>query len=244
MVSNIASAFASLLIGVLQLGAGVADLGRVDEDGGNARIDQRGLERANTGHLELFDDLAGGEHRAAAFVAIAISLVGRVDEFQRHLGRGKGHAVELEVAGLLHFAVDDRHVGHDGLADVGLPDAHGARAVARHARRVDQALRDRERPDRGRQVAAVARPVDERAVDGDLAEEVVDVVVRPRGARQDHGLGRGRGGRAHAVDLLGVGVGAADDAQQQRVARRAALACRGGQVLQAKNTPLLVPPRM
>jgi ribosomal protein L18 len=53
-------------------------------------------------------------------------------------------------------------MGDDGLADVGLPDADDGDAVARHWRgRIDQAIGDGERTDRGGQVAAVARPVDE-----------------------------------------------------------------------------------
>ena len=72
-----------------------------------------------------------------------------------------------------------------------------------------------------REVAAVAAPVDERLVDRDLAEQVVDVVIRLRAPRHDHALARARRRAAHAVDLLAVRVGAADHAQQQRVARRA-----------------------
>ena len=68
-------------------------------------------------------------------------------------------------------------MGDDGLADIGLPDADGGDAVARHAGRVDQAVGDGEGADGGRQVAAVAAPVDEGLVDGDLAEQVVDVVA-------------------------------------------------------------------
>ncbi|MNH32317.1 hypothetical protein D3C79_927530 [compost metagenome] len=65
----------------------------------------------------------------------------------------------------------------DGLADIDLPDTHGGNAIARDARRLDQATADGERADSSRQVAAVAAPVDEGLVDGDLAEQVVDVVL-------------------------------------------------------------------
>jgi hypothetical protein len=79
---------------------------------------------------------------------------------------------------LLHLAVGDRHVGDDGLADVGLPDAHHGHAVARNARRIDQAAADGKRPtaaDRLPQLPLQST----KAVDGDLAEQVVDIVVRP-----------------------------------------------------------------
>ncbi len=87
----------------------------------------------------------------------------------------------------------------------------------------------------GRQVAAVAAPVHERLVDGHLSVKVVDIVVGHAGLGQDHALGGGRGGPAHAVDVGGVRVGAADDAQEELVAGCAGLLASGGQVLQAEE---------
>ena len=81
------------------------------------------FERADARHVELVDEVAGREHRAARTVFVG----GRVQELELHFGGREGHAVEFEVAGLLHRAVGHRHVRDDGLADVGLPDAHGAR---------------------------------------------------------------------------------------------------------------------
>src|SRR5690606_18554491 len=78
---------------VLQLGAGVADVGGVDEDRRDADVDHRGPERADAGNLQVVDQVAGGEHRAAVVAAV----VGRVDELEHDLGRREGHAVELEV---------------------------------------------------------------------------------------------------------------------------------------------------
>jgi hypothetical protein len=115
----------------LQLGAGVAEVGGVDEDGGDAGVDHRGLKRADAGHIQIVHHVAGGEHRAA-FLAV----VGRVDELQHDLGGREGHAVQLEIAGFLHLPGRHRHVGDDGLADVGLPDAHHRHAVLGHARPV------------------------------------------------------------------------------------------------------------
>jgi len=110
--------------------------------------------------------------------------------------------------------------------------------VPRDALGVDEAVGDGVGADRRRQVAAVAAPVDEGLVDRDLAEQVVDVVVRAGALRHDHGLAGARGGAAHAVDLLAVGVGAADHAHQQLVARFARHLRRFRQVLQAEEHAL------
>src|SRR5690606_41832527 len=52
---------------------------------------------------------------------------------------------------------------------------------------------------------------------------------------QDHGLGGGRGGPAHAVGVLAVRIGAADHAQQQLVARLAGHAGALGQVVELEE---------
>ncbi|MNN43237.1 hypothetical protein D3C81_1574630 [compost metagenome] len=158
---------------ILKLGTGIADIVGIDENGRDTRVDQSGFESPDTGHLQVIHQVAGREHRPAAF-----ALIGRrIKELQLHLGRREGHTVEFEVAGFLHFALGNRHMSDDGLADVGLPDTHGGNAIARDARRLDQATADGERTDSSRQVAAVAAPVDEGLVDGHLAEQVVDVVL-------------------------------------------------------------------
>ena len=146
----------------LQLAAGATDIGGIDEDGGDAGVDHRGPQRADARHLEVIDQVPGREQCAAA---IAIGLLGGIKELQHDLRRREGHAVQFEVAGFLHLTVAHRHMREDGLADVGLPDPHRAAAVVRHPRRIDQAIGNRERPHRRTQVAAVAAPVDERAVD-------------------------------------------------------------------------------
>ena len=63
IVSNIASAFGVAVDRVLQLGAGVTDRVGVDEDGRDAGVDHRGLERADARHFEVVDQIAGREHR-------------------------------------------------------------------------------------------------------------------------------------------------------------------------------------
>ena len=129
--------------GGLQLGAGVAQVMRIEEDGGDARVDECGFECAYTGYVQIVHKIAGGEHRATIF-----ALISRVDELQLHLGSREGHTVQLEIPRLLHLAFGDGHMRHDGLADVGLPDPHGAYTVVRHAGGVHQAVGDGERAHR------------------------------------------------------------------------------------------------
>ncbi len=177
-----------------------------------------------------------GKHRAAL-----LAVVGRIEEFQHDLRRREGHPVQLEVAGFLHLTIADRHMGDDGFLNIGLPDTHHTHAVFRDTRRVKQTGMNGKRTDTGRQVAAVAAPVDEGLVDGDLAVEVVDVVVRLAAARQDHALAGAGGGAAHAVDVRGIGVGAADHAHEQPVARLARHPAALRQVLQAEEHALAGP---
>ena len=69
----------------------------------------------------------------------------------------------------------------------------------------NQAALDRKRRDRRQDVAAVLLRRHLGLVDPDLAEQVVDVDARPRGARDDRHLARERVGAADAVDLPLVG---------------------------------------
>ncbi len=113
----------------LQFGAIEAERGGVDEYHRHACVDQRRLEAADARQIEFVDELAAREHRAAV-----LALVGGIEELERDLGGGECHAVEFEVTGFLHLTPADGHVREDRLADIGLPDAHRAVAVARHAR--------------------------------------------------------------------------------------------------------------
>ena len=216
----------------LKFGAVVAQRGRFDEHHRHARIDHRRPEHADTRHVEVIDGVAGGEHRATAF---AIALVRGIDELELHFRRRERHAVQFEVARFLHLAIRHLHMRHDGLLDVGLPDPHGAQAVARHACRVDHSVRDGEGPDRRRQVAAVAAPVDEGAFDRDLSVQVIHVMPGLRARRNDHHLAGARRGPAHAVGVLAVRIGRADHAAQQCVPRRSRHLRPFGQVLQAEE---------
>src|SRR5690606_8740722 len=122
--------------GVLQFSTAVANVAGVDEDRRNARVDHARLECANAGDLELIHYLAGGEHGALP--------VRRVHEFHEDFRRGKGDAIELEVAGFLDLAVGNGYVGDDGFPNVALPDAHDGAAVFGNAFLVDQPVADGE----------------------------------------------------------------------------------------------------
>ncbi|MNN72405.1 hypothetical protein D3C81_1884380 [compost metagenome] len=92
-------------------------------------------------------------------------------------------------------------MGDDGFLDIGLPDAHHAGTVLRNACRVHQPRVQGKSPGSGGEVAAVAAPVDEGLVDGDLTIEVVHIVIRLAAFRQDHAFAGAGSGAAHAVDV-------------------------------------------
>ena len=195
----------------LRLGFGAAQaqgLG-AHEDGGIAGIEQGHRQPAQSRDVQFVDRPPGGQHTAVA--------ARRIEKVEHHLGGRKGHAVEAKIALLLHLAIGHGNVGEDALAQIGLPDAHPGQAVARG---LDQALADGEGAHGGAEIATVARPVDHRYLDGRGAEQIVDVTVRAAGGRDHHHLAGAGGGPAQAVDLLAVGIGAADHPQQQRIARR------------------------
>ena len=106
---------------VLQLFARVAQVGGVQENGRNARVDERGFQTTYVRNVQLVHQVAGREHAAFA--------VGGVEKFDLHFGGGKGNAVQLEIARFQDCAVLHRNMGDDGFADVFLPDFHRADAV-------------------------------------------------------------------------------------------------------------------
>ena len=60
----------------------------------------RRLERADAGHFEVVDQVAGGKHRRRPRLA----FVGAGSRNSSCISAaGKGHAVEFEVAGFLHL---------------------------------------------------------------------------------------------------------------------------------------------
>ena len=217
--------------GLLQLRAVVTNIAGVDKDGRNTRVDHGGLQRTHAGHFKLVYQIAGGKHRPTLSVLIRRGI----HELDLHFGRRKGHAIELEVTGLLHFAIGHGNVGNDGLADIGLPDAHHRSTVFRHPGGIHQTGADREGAHCGGQIAAIATPVDERLVDGHLAEQVIHVVIGLGRRRQNHRLAGAGRCSTHAIGLLAVGIGTADHPQQQIIPRLARHLRRLGQVLQAEE---------
>ena len=207
---------------VLKLRTRVAELRGAEKDRRDARIDHGGLEGAHPGNLEAIHELPRGEERALA--------VGGVEEIHGHLGGGEGHPVELKVPRFLHRAAAHGHLIEQGFLDVGLPNAHFAGALRGHSGGVDQPFGDGKGPHGGGQVAAVAGPVDEGRIDGDLAEKVVHVVARAIAFAHQHHLGGAGGGPTHAVRMLAVGVRAADDPKAQGVPGWAGHLGLGGQV--------------
>ena len=106
---------------VLQLFARVAQVGGVQENGRNARVDERGFQTTYVRNVQLVHQVAGRKHTAFA--------VGGVEKFDLHFGGGKGNAVQLKISCFQDCAVLHRNMGDDGFADVFLPDFHRADAV-------------------------------------------------------------------------------------------------------------------
>jgi len=210
--------------GARQLDAGQAERRSVHEYRGIAGIDQGDVDIAHAGNRQSIHGIASGQHRAAALRIVRTGI----EKSQCDLGGRKRHAVEHEVAHLLHGAVAHRHLGDDFLADVGLPDAHRGHAVVR---RVDESAMDGKRAHCGRQIAAVPRPVDQRRGDRDLSEPVIDVAIRTRAFTHDDDLAGAGRGPAHAVDVLLIRIGAADQAQQRGIPARRI----GGQIFGQKE---------
>ena len=98
------------------------------------------------------------------------------------------------------------------------------------------ACRAKRRP-RG-EVAAVAAPVDEGLVDGDLAVEVVDVMARLAALREDHALAGAGGGAAHPVDIARHRGQGCHHPHEQPVARLAGDPAGFRQVFQAEEHAL------
>ena len=221
---------------VLQLGARIADRFRFDEDRRNARVDHRRLQRADTRHREIVDEVAGREHRPAR----AFFLGGRVHEFELHFGRRERDAVQLEIA------VSCTAPFVTGTcATIVLPMfACQIRTVAtrRAARATDRPPLIANGPTAADRLPQL--PVQSTNALSIDTEQVVDVVAGPRALRHDHRLAGGRRRAAHPVDLLAVRIGL-PITRSSSASRAAPGACAAsGRSCSRKNTPLLVPPRM
>src|SRR5690625_5785478 len=100
--------------------------------------------------------------------------------------------------------------GNDYLLNGCLPHPQAADAVFGNTCRVHQPRMNGKGARGSGQVATVATPIDERLVDGNLAIEVVHIVIRLAAFRQDHALAGTGSGTAHTVGMRRVGIGAAD----------------------------------
>ena len=107
----------------------------------------------------------------------------------------------------------DRDLRHDQFVSVFLMDADGChRFYCRH-----QPLIHGKRSHRGRDVATVSLVIDERAVEGYLAEIVDDIIRRVGGSADDGGLAGGGDRSAQPVDLAPVGVRTAKSGENDLV---------------------------
>ncbi len=113
---------------------------------------------------------------------------------------GAGHAVHDEVALDTRAAVVHGHVRLEYLRGVRVEDADAGNGFDDW----HEPLVDRKRPDRLRDVAAVALVVDVGLVERHVPDGVVDVGVRSRRTADDGDLARERIGPAEAVDLTGI----------------------------------------
>ncbi|SKN34615.1 Uncharacterised protein [Mycobacteroides abscessus subsp. massiliense] len=82
----------------------------------------------------------------------------------------------------------------------------------------------------GGQIAAVAAPIDKRFIDGNLSEQIIDIVIVAFGFVQNHGFAGGRTGVTQTVNLFTVRVGAAEYAQEDFVACPACFLRSGRQI--------------
>ena len=175
--------FAGAVDVVLQLTAREPQLCGIQEDRGDARINQGGIQPAHAGYLKGVDQVTGREH-GAAFV------VGGVDKVHGDFSRGKGDTVQLKITGFLNLPLGDGDSVDDGFTDVRLPNSHFNNAIFGNALRGQHALRDRKGAHRGRQIAAVAAPVHKGLVNGHLTEEVIHIVSGPLAGAHDDGFAR------------------------------------------------------
>ena len=162
----------------LQLGTGVTDIFCVDENGRNTGIDHGGRERSDAWDFKLINHIAGGEHGTLP--------VCRVHEVHFYFGGRKGYAVQFKITGFLHFTIGDGNVGNNGLLDIDLPDANNGNAVIGDTVSRNQTVIDGKGPDSCGQVATVAAPVHERLIDGNLAKQIIHIVISLFTFRQDH----------------------------------------------------------
>ena len=191
----------------LQFRATVAEVVGTDKNGRNARIDHACIKLTDSRDLQCVDYVAGREE---GFI-FGIDWLHKV---QAYFCRSKGHTVQFEIASFLNPAVADWHMGDNSFVNVGLPYTNFCNAIGRDTCRIHQSSFYRERADRGRQIAAVAAPVDKILVYCHLAKQIVNVMIRLLAGLNDNGFTGAGSGPAHAVDLFFVGIRATNNPLQ------------------------------
>ena len=201
---------------VTVLVSGDADIGGFHHHAGHAVVDQ------GHGHaIHHIDCIAAGQQRAAG-------RTGRVAKLGRNRGVGAGHAVNRGIALVGHHAARRLDGGDGDLPGVFHEDRNaGFVAGGRH-----QPAFDRKRANPGQDIAAVLGIGDDRLIDEDLQEQVIDVDPFAHRFADHRDLAGQRIGAAHPVDL--DRIGATHHRQQERIARRGV----GRQVVLQKITAL------
>ena len=169
-------------------------------------VDQRCLDGAGALHVEPIPGAARRQQAAGDGAA-------RLQEGQPDRCASPGDAVEHGIALHRRAAVRDREARLDPLVQVAVVEGEHRLAV----RRPDDPFVHGEGTHGCREVAAVAAVIDQRPVDRDLAEEIVDVHAGARARAHNHRLAEGREAAAHAVELAPVRVGAAEGGEEERV---------------------------
>ena len=145
-----------------------AKVGCPDEHDRPGDVYQRDLDRTGTRREHHVAGTAGGKQRAE-HGARRIQVLG---DHRRARARDARHHAVTAGGGP---PVDDRHVSDDPGASVPVQHAHRRDGPTRP----DEALVDRVRPDRGRQVPAVTPVVHVGLVDAHLREQVLDIGAGP-----------------------------------------------------------------
>jgi hypothetical protein len=169
----------------------------LDEHTGVGRVHHGCVHPAHPGDVEHVPRLARGQQLSGAGAA-------RLAELEVHGGAATGDARYLEGAGA-------HELGRVGVVN----DDPRLVPVGVHQRLVD-----REGSHGRGHIAAVAVVVHRRIPNRDLREGEIDVGLRMGGRTHDADLGKRRDAPAHAVQLTGIRVGAADGGEEDRVPRR------------------------
>ena len=163
---RIASIILQCAVGVQRVAvfiAGDADILRLHHDAGHAIVDQ-----GDAHTLDLVKGIAGRQQRAAGGA-------GGVAKFQRDRRGTAGHAVDPGLALIADLAAGGLNRGDRDLSGIFHEDGDVGLAVLRG----DEATLDREGADASEDIAAILRVADDRLIDEDLEEEIVDVGVGP-----------------------------------------------------------------